>query len=512
MSDNNLQIFITGTDLPDLIEAQTSVQSVKFKRRDFVGPLIEFCNDRNYTARLGIVYGLRSTGKTVGMLQAADELIKSGRRVAYARFNYEKTGMREVNAEMVRLAKEGCTHFFLDEASYLSGFVNESAEWADMLVPRYKIKIVVSSTDSFMLWTAQRTSLFHRYVQFSSNWNNFLEYKRIMGKSYDDFKRGGGIFTAEEMPAYIQSAVVDNLLHTIEHCVEEANRTNEYTSRLYGVDAAVIYKAVISILKCVAEDAVKEHFAEKSAQKNIVDLGAAISGLSPRDKRDIKERVAESVELYRNFTPINRPLDVIEALVEFLIKIGCLYEYTTAAHEFADADSYTFTHNALMNFAVEETVRAIINLEDINHSDFVDGVRQAAEGAINESVVFAHILRGAGKDDKVFKYRDLEAREIDAVVINREAKSLLLMEVKSKSKIDDKRAFADEAKHLFDDDILKNIGVNDSFSITRIIAYRGENRVVSEQNRMLILANIEDLLIHFKDLSRFLTCHGAYIN
>ena len=503
MNQNELHNFIIGNELLSFIESQTSVVSDRFKRRDFVEPLIEFCLDGNYTARLGIVYGLRSTGKTVGMLQAAEELIKQGYKVAYARFNYEKTGMGEVNDELTRLAKEGFSHFFIDEASYLGGFVNESAEWADMFVPRYRIKIVISGTDSFMLWTAQRTSLFHRYVLFATNWNSFPEYKRVTGKSYDDFKKQGGIFTAEDMSEFIQSAVVDNLLHTIEHCMEDANRRTEYTDRLYGLNPAAVYKAVISIFKCAAEDAIIEHFIEKSEQKNIVDLGEAVKGLSAGEKRDVKKRVAESIEIYRNFTSVKDPLAVIEALVEFLVKIGCLYEYSTASHEFGDVNAYTFTHNALMNYAIAETIQGILKLKDIDQPEFIKGIKQAAEGVLNESIVFAHVLQGAKKDDKVFKYRDLDNREIDIVVINREAKTLRLIEVKSRTKVDKDRAFGNEARHLFDNEILKNIGVDDSFTITRILVYMGASGSVVGQKDILHLVNIEDLLINYKDLKQF---------
>jgi len=492
--------FITGTELLGFIGAQTSAAAGRFERRDFVEPLIEFCLDGNYNARIGIVFGLRSTGKTVGMLQAAEELIKQGYKAAYARFNYEKTGMGDVNNELIKLAKDGYSHFFMDEASYLSGFVNESAEWADMFVPRYRIKIVISGTDSFMLWTAQRTSLFHRYVLFAANWISFPEYKRVIGKPYDDYKRQGGIFTAEDMPDFIQSAVVDNLLHTIEHCMEDANRRTEYIDRLYGLDPAAVYKAVISIFKCAAEDAIIEHFVEKSAQKNIVDLGTAVKGLSGGEKRDIKNRVAKSIEIYRNFTAVKNPLAVIEALIEFLVKIGCLYGYSTAANEFGDANAYTFTHNALMNYAIAETIQGILKLKDIDRSEFIDGIKQAAEGAINETIVFAHVLRGAKKDDKVFKYRDLENREIDVAVINREAKTLRLIEVKSKARIDKNRIFNNDARHLFDDGILKNIGVDGSFAITRALVYMGATDSIVGEKGVLYLVNIEDLLINYKDL------------
>jgi Cdc6-like AAA superfamily ATPase len=131
--------------LANLIESQTTLLSKKFQQRDFVENLISFCLNKDYRAILGIVYGLRSTGKTVGMLQAAEQLISQGHKVAYARFNYKTTDMSDVNSEILQLAKEGYTHFFVDKAPYLSGFLHGAAEWADIYVPCNRIKIVVYS-------------------------------------------------------------------------------------------------------------------------------------------------------------------------------------------------------------------------------------------------------------------------------------------------------------------------------------------------------------------------------
>jgi hypothetical protein len=310
-TNNATGYFQTGDKLASAVSKMTSDAGGKFRRRGFVAPLIDFCTDNCYNGKIGIVYGLRSTGKTVGMLQASETLTERGYRAAYARFNYEETGMTAVTEEIKALAENGVTHFFVDEASYLSGFINLAPDWSDWLVPERGIKIIISGTDSFMLWTAQRTSLFHRYAQFSTNWNSFPEYRRVTGKPYDEYKREGGIFAAGEMSAFIQSAVVDNLLHTIAHCVDDANRTSSYTDSLYGIGAAVIYKGVISILKCAVEMSVKEHFAEKAGERNIADLGAAVSGLSPKDRRDIKERVADSLSVYKDFTAVKDPFDVI---------------------------------------------------------------------------------------------------------------------------------------------------------------------------------------------------------
>jgi len=495
--------FITGSDLSNLILSQTN--DGEFLRRDFVEPLVQFCTDKNYTARLGIVYGLRSTGKTVGMLQAAEELTRQGYKAAYARFNYEETGMRDVSAEIIALAKEGYTHFFADEASYLGGFLNASAEWADTLVPVHRIKIIISGTDSFLLWLARGTSLFHRYVQFSTNWVSYDEFARVQGNSYAEYKTGGGIFTTESMPEFIRTALVENLIHSIDHYFDDANRTNEYTSRLMGIDAAVIYKAIVSILKCAVETDVTRHFVQNADRKNIADLGSAVSEWSAKEKRDIKERVADALNVYSDFAGIKNPQGVIEALISFLVKTGCLAESHTGITDNGKVrTTYSFNHNALMNYAIEETIQGILNLKDINQPEFAAGIRQAAEGAINENIVLAHILRGAGKDDKVFKYRDLENREIDAVIVNREAKTLCLIEVKSKANVNDTNVFINEAKHLIDDAVLKNIGVDDSFAVTRVLVFAGKTGYAIRRESSLLLVNIEDLLNRYKELGGFI--------
>ena len=503
MEEKMLRYFITGNNLSTLIQSQTN--EGKFLCRDFVDPLVKFCLDGNYTARLGIVYGLRSTGKTVGMLQAAKELTQHGYRVAYARFNYQETGMRDVNAEITALVKNDYTYFFVDEATYLGGFLNASAEWADTFVPMYRIKIIISGTDSFLLWLAKGTSLFHRYVQFSTNWVSLREYKRVQAKAYADYKTSGGIFTTETMTEFIRTALVENLIRSIEHHFDDAGRTNEYTSRLIGIDAAVIYKSIVSILKCAVESDVVRHFIKNSQERNIVDLGSAICDWSAIEKRDIKERVADALAVYSDFAGVENPKCAIEALISFLVKIDCLVESRSGVTDNGKSRlTYLFCHNALMSYAVEETIQGILNLEDINRPEFADGIRQAAEGAINETIVLAHILRGAKRSDKVFKYRDLENREIDAVIVNREVKTVCLIEIKSKSNIDRTRVLKNEAKHLFDKEILKNIGIDDSFTVLRVIAYGGKTERVESYDNLLTLVNIEDLLIHFDDLGRYL--------
>jgi predicted AAA+ superfamily ATPase len=525
MDENNRCNFITGSELSSIIDAQTNGPSGKFHRRDFVEPMLRFCLDGNYTSRIGILYGLRSTGKTVGMLQVAEELTGGGHKVAYVRFNYEKTGMRDANSEIVRLAKKGYTHFLIDEAPYLSGFINESAEWADTFVPQYRIKMVISGTDSFELWLAMNRALYHRFVRFSANRNSYPEYKRVWGKGYDEYKTMGGVFLASEeigasepengsqvrddsdsvMEHFIEAAVVENLIHTLEHCNENSGYKNYYYDWLYAIDKLVIFKGVISILESTVAAPVRKNFIQEADRKNIPDLGVAISNWPDPEKRDIKERVAESLSVYRDFKKIEDPAGTVEALIAFLVKIGCLAESITGMSDLGNQQkTLYFAHNALMNYALRETVRGILSMPGIDRPVFVNGLNQAAEGCLNENIVYVHLMMSASKNETVFRYRDPETREIDAVTVDREAKTLRLIEVKSKSKIDGNRVFANEAKHLFDGEVLKNIGIDDTFAVTRVLAYRGETGYVIRPKDVLLLVNIEDALAHYKELGHFL--------
>jgi predicted AAA+ superfamily ATPase len=506
MNKSESNLFQISNALASTINKMTAREGNKYQLRNFVKPLLEFCTDNCYDGKVGIVYGIRSTGKTVGMLQTAEILTSRGFKVAYAQFASETVGMDAVTEEIRYLSTNGISHFFVDEASNLGGFVNCVSDWSDRLVPELGIKIILAGTDSFMLWTAERSSLFHRYKQFSTNWTDFSEYKRITGLSFETYKKSGGIYTNDNMLDFVQTAVVENLVHTIQHLTEDENRRTYYTDALCGIGIDVMYKAIISILKCAVEEYIETHFVDNSEKKNIVDLGTVISGLSGRQKRDIKQRVADSVDIYRNFIPVQNPLHVIDTLILFLVNIGCLIESTTATSDFGSVQkTYSFSHNALMNFAIEETIKATLDLPDIDHGKYRDSIRQASIGAVTENILFVHVFLAASPDEKVFKYRDKEDREVDIVSINRDKKILRLFEVKATTNINFNYVFIEEAKHLYNQDVLQYIGeIDTEYEITRVIAYMGKTQTIGNCNGELHLINIEELLVHCMDIESYL--------
>ena len=78
-----------------------------------------------------------------------------------------------------------------------------------------------------------------------------------------------------------------------------------------------------------------------------------------------------------------------------------------------------------------------------------------------------------------------------------------LFEIKGKSKIDVNRLAINEARHLLDENVIKNIGADD-FSIMRVVVSKDKTGFAMSDNNILLLVNIEDLLIHHKDLKNYL--------
>jgi hypothetical protein len=324
----------------------------------------------------------------------------------------------------------------------LGGFLNNS-DWPD----KYRIKIVISGTDSFLLWLAMTRALYQRHVTFSTNLSTYPECKRVLGKSFDEYKRKGGLFLESEeesafeifpgaqriskvsVEKFIEVAIVENLTQTLERCNEDYCG-NYYFDWLYAIDRPVILKGVIAILKSLAEAAIRD------AIKGIPDLEAAIGYCFP----DPVGQIVEQSGICQNSIKIDSPQGSIDALLEFMVKIGCLLESGSGFSDLAALDrTLLFAHPALMNYAVEEAKHAIMETPLINA--FSESLSQAAEGAINGQIVYFHLLTLAGREDVIFRYQDKEGREVDAVVINRKEKILRLIEIKSKSRIDTKYVF-----------------------------------------------------------------------
>jgi predicted AAA+ superfamily ATPase len=262
-----------------------------------------------------------------------------------------------------------------------------------------------------------------------------------------------------------------------------------------------VYKAIVAIITSAVKESIVAHFVKNADRKDIPRLGGVVDMMQERQNEmrssDIRKMFAESVPIYRKFTGLaNEPVDVIETLLEFLVRIGFFLETPTATSDMGrQRKMYCFSHNAFMAFAVEETLRGMLDSEGTDDPAMGEALRQASAGAMRENIVMAHLLKSAAKGEKVFKYRDKEQREIDAVAVDRDRKTLRLIEVKAKKKIDTRRVFSKDAEVLYSDAVLGHIGVDGTFRISRTIVYGGDSMTIEGEKGDLQLTNIEEFLL-----------------
>jgi hypothetical protein len=266
---------------------------------------------------------------------------------------------------------------------------------------------------------------------------------------------------------------------------------------LQYIDKVDIFKDIILVIEFAALTIARNNFIKDS--KMIPRL--------ENNKYDIKTQIVDQIEIYQNSKKIKHSEDSRKrfyAFISFLIEIGLLIESESTSSDLAKPKSTLyFAHPTLLNHELHLTKYAMYKVKDIYKDSFAKSFYQVTDGALNEAIVYCHFILLSDEEDKIFLYQDNKQREIDVVSINRRLNRLRLIEVKINSIIVSK-VFTDEAKDLYDDEILKNICISENFTITRIIAYRGSNMRVANEKGDLYLLDIEDLLCRIKDLDDFI--------
>ncbi len=221
--DNYRTRVFTGAMLRTL-----SATSARFKHRDCFADLEQYLKDAT-PGRLCLVTGLRRTGKTLMMLQAATSLPSN--ETAYIAVQPADT-FDALHHDIMKLIRDGVRHLFLDDVTSLAGFVEGAAAFAD-LYATMGVKIVLSGTKSMKLLLADAGCLFGRTVSIHTTFLSFRECVRLLhARSLDNHLRFGGTLSFDYQSTftdignakrYPQAALVDNLTVALTDSREPEN-------------------------------------------------------------------------------------------------------------------------------------------------------------------------------------------------------------------------------------------------------------------------------------------------
>jgi predicted AAA+ superfamily ATPase len=186
--------FVIGNELRVLCAG-----AVRLNRRDACHEAEDFLNREGTLRTVGIVYGMRSTGKTIILRQLA------GREAflnesAYTTLNYGEYAIDEIYKWITNLYKAGIRYFFIDEITWADGFIDRAMEFADVWASYEGVKIILSGTDSLAFTFAKQESLHGRYVQFTTTKMSYPEYFRILAGDILAYVHNGGVFWNKAQP------------------------------------------------------------------------------------------------------------------------------------------------------------------------------------------------------------------------------------------------------------------------------------------------------------------------
>lgn len=212
-------LLFKGMDFRNFIEDETN--SIKH-RRDFVETIEKDYILRANTRRGVLVTGLRSTGKTIGVLQAIEHF-PSDKMIFVSPTSREETISK--NDVLDILKNYDADLIFIDEYSWLkSAKEDDKDRLADYLVGKAQegVKVIITGTDSTKINSLLNTDFIHRAVEINTTYFSYDEYCRLYDlqkndDSMKDFLIKGGIFENHiyqnfgSMERYIKDAIIDNL-------------------------------------------------------------------------------------------------------------------------------------------------------------------------------------------------------------------------------------------------------------------------------------------------------------
>ena len=317
----------------------SDIQITYTEKRDAAKNLLDFIlSDRCLEGRVGVLYGLRRTGKTTVMQQIMKE-----NEDQFSSLFLEvssKDTMADVYARLDQALKDHVKCVFLDEITNIPDFIEESALLADIYA-KEGLRIILAGTDSLSFIFAENNSLFDRTEHISTTYIPFEEHCRVLGtKDMDDYISYGGLMKKgaskddrivhdhHTAMKYLDDAVSDNISRSIQKLADFSNHT-ELSSVTAKEMRAVIEKMVEKysgvLNPALANEALKKvvlSFPTDSLALKLLEgeeLFARLRADKPQIVREFVKEINADTQIVHKFSE-----DMVTSLEDELIQLGFL--------------------------------------------------------------------------------------------------------------------------------------------------------------------------------------------
>jgi len=483
--------FIIGENLSTLC-----ADFIDMKHRDAYYEAEEFVARQDTVRLIGLIYGMRSTGKTVILKQLAgrpDFVSES----AYLTLNYGEYSINDVYAWMKNLQRIGIKYFYVDEITWADGFADRAMGFADKFASHSSVRIILSGTDSLAFTFAKQSSLHGRYMQFSTTRMSYPEYNRITNGDILDYVRSGGVFwrnerpNAEELEDYLHSSVVRNFLNSIN----ATNRKVLIGEDIRYLEERELYAICYAICESVALSYVKGHAAHvwDEPMLKIVDSALRRCGVSipHADKAKIRKYAPVFASETTKFDASK-----VDAVIELMLQIGFLWKVDVKTDRGMQT-RLVFTQTGVARSFALLAMQAVINSGVLKESEarILDGIEAATEGSMLELaclITFAKRIEKLTESDIFLSHYRIYTgeHEVDIVVYDRRASILYLYEVKRST-----NAEAGHARHIADDEFIEFLkGEYAVSAVRRAVLYRGDDTEIPQYGAEIPYYNVGGFL------------------
>ena len=493
-SHNNIEHLDIGNFLIDEPLFDLCASSLIREKRDAYTEAEKFLEHKDTQRKVGIVYGMRSTGKTVILHQLAGR-IESRDSSAYLTLNYGEYDIGTIYKWISSLRKLGIKNIFIDEVTWATGFIDCAMEFADKWATYSDMKVILSGTDSLAFTFAMQESLHGRYKLFKITRMSFPEYHRLTNNDIIEYVRNGGVFLGDTpLDEYLQSSVVQNIRNSINNTARKIGVIED----LRFVSEKDMYAMCYAICESVANSYIRRYAAASWSNPvgKIIDsfLSKSKVSIAPADKSQIKNY---TIGFSSETTEYSR--DIVDSLLEVMLKIGFLtsIEYRT---ERRVEEHLVFAQTGIAWEFARLTIDAIMQsglLSGEHEARVIEGIQTHTEGELLELSCLIVLAKQAEKHDKLdtclAKFRLHSGdREVDAILFNRKTSTLYLYEVKRSTQFK-----SEYAKHLSDNEFVSELqriyGAN---NIVKTVLYRGAD---TDSGVSVSYKNIENYLISIEN-------------
>jgi len=483
--------FVIGEDLSALC-----ADFLVMEHRDAYYDAKEFVSRQDTVRLVGLIYGMRSTGKTVIMKQLAGRPDFVGES-AYLTLNYNEYSINDVYTWMKNLQRIGIKYFYVDEITWADGFADRAMGFADKFASHSSVRIILSGTDSLAFTFAKQSSLHGRYMQFSTTRMSYPEYHRLTNGDILDYVRSGGVFwmnerpNAEELEDYLHSSVVRNFLNSIN----ATNRKVLIGEDIRYLEERELYAICYAICESVALSYVRGHAAHvwDEPMLKIIDSALRRCGVSipHADKAEIRKYAPV-------FASETTKYDVskVDAVIELMLQIGFLWRVDVKTDRGMQTRLVFAQTGVARSFALL-AMQAVINSGVVKESEakILDGIEAATDGSMLELACLITFAKGIEKltefDISLSHYRIYTGEhEVDIVVHDRRSSILYLFEVKRSTNAD-----AAHARHIADKEFIEFLKTEYAVSTVKCaVLYRGDDTEIPQYGVEVPYYNVGEFL------------------